>query len=106
MPHALKFALYLFVMAGVTYLVRLLPVLIIKKKIQNRFVKSFLYYIPYTVLAAMTLPAIFYATENILSGVIGFMVAILLAFFDKSLLTVALGTCAPVFVVEFVLTHI
>lgn len=106
MEHALKFALYLFVMAGVTYLVRLLPSLIFKKKIENTFIKSFLYYVPYTVLAAMTIPAIFYATDNILSAGIGFAVAVILAFFEKSLLTVACASCAVVFAVEFILTHI
>lgn len=105
MPHFLKFALYLLVMAGVTYLVRLLPSLIFKKKIENTFIKSFLYYVPYTVLAAMTIPAIFYATENVLSAAVGFAVAVILAFFEKSLLTVASIACVAVFAVEFILSH-
>ena len=98
-----NFAVYLLVMAGVTYLIRMLPMVLIKKKIRNRFVLSFLYYIPYAVLSVMTIPAIFYATANIYSAIAGFITALILAYKDKSLLTVAAFSCVAVFAVEFVM---
>ena len=88
------------VMALVTYLVRVLPIVIFRKKITNVRVKSFLYYVPYACLAAMTFPAILSATSNVVSGAVGFVVALILAYKEKSLLTVALFACAAVFVVE------
>lgn len=97
------FLLQLAVMAGVTYLVRMLPLVIFQKKIENTFVKSFLYYIPYAVLAAMTFPAIFSSTGGIWSAVAGLSVALLLAFFEKGLVTVALCACAAVFAVEWLM---
>ena len=80
----MKFLPYLLVMAGVTYLVRVVPFILINKKIENRFINSFLYYIPYTVLAAMTFPAILYATGNIVSAVAGLLVAIVISFRDAA----------------------
>ena len=103
MHDALKFTLYLLVMAGVTYLVRMLPLVLVKHKIENRFIRSFLYYIPYSVLAVMTVPAIFYATSSTLSAVIGFAAALATAYFEKSLITVALSGCTAVFVTELIL---
>ena len=76
----LTFLSYLAVMAGVTYLVRLLPILFIRKKIKSRFIRSFLYYVPYAVLTVMTIPAIFYSTGFMTSAIIGAAVAIALAF--------------------------
>ena len=97
----LTFLPYLLVMAGVTYLIRALPFALVNKKIENRFLNSFLYYIPYTVLAAMTFPAILTATAGgILSGVVGLVVALIVAYKEKSLLTVALFACAAVFIAE------
>ena len=97
----LTFLPYLLVMAGVTYLIRALPFVLVNKKIENRFLNSFLYYIPYTVLAAMTFPAILTATAGgILSGVVGLVVALIVAYKEKSLLTVALFACAAVFIAE------
>ena len=90
------------VMAGVTYLVRAIPFLVFRKKIQNRFVRSFLYYIPYAVLAAMTIPAVFSSTANLYSALAGLAVALVLAFFEKGLVVVALFACAAVFVTELV----
>ena len=84
---------YIFVMAGVTYLIRMLPLTLIQKKITNVYLKSFLYYIPYACLAAMTFPAILYATESVISAMAGFIAAILLALRKKSLVTVALFSC-------------
>lgn len=97
-----KFFLYLLVMAGVTYLVRMLPLVLIKKKIKNRFLLSFLHYIPYTVLSAMTVPAIFYATESPIAAVFGFIVALVLAFFEKGLVTVAALSCVGVLICQLI----
>ena len=100
----MKFLPYLLVMAGVTYLVRVVPFILINKKIDNRFINSCLYYIPYTVLAAMTFPAILYATGNIVSAVAGLLVAIVISFRGRSLIIVAVGACAAVFITEAILT--
>ena len=97
---------YIFVMAGVTYLIRMLPLTLIQKKITNVYLKSFLYYIPYACLAAMTFPAILYATESVISAMAGFIAAILLALRKKSLVTVALFSCTFVFVTERLLEMI
>ena len=88
-------------MAGVTYLIRMLPLALVKKEITSPFVKSFLYYVPYACLAAMTFPAILTATAGgILSGAVGLGAALIAAYREKSLLTVALIACAAVFVAE------
>lgn len=92
--------IYIFVMAGVTYLIRMLPLVLSKKEITNRYVKSFLYYVPYACLSAMTFPAILYSTASIYSGIAGLAAAVIAAYRGKSLLTVALFACAVVFVVE------
>lgn len=84
-------ALYILVMAGVTYIIRMIPFTFFKKKIKSQFVKSFLRYIPYAVLSAMTIPAIFYSTGNIAAATAGTLVAIVLAFFDLPLIVVALS---------------
>lgn len=94
---------YIAVMTLVTYLIRVLPLTIFRKKIENRYVQSFLYYVPYTCLTAMTFPAILYATESILSALAGVAVAVILAFYNKSLVTVAAFACLAVFVVEQIL---
>lgn len=95
--------LLILIMAGVTYLIRMLPMIIFKKKIENIFIKSFLYYMPYAVLAAMTFPAIFTSTASIYSAIAGTAVAILFALKEKSLITVALSACLTVYIVELVL---
>ena len=89
---------YLITMAVVTYLVRAIPLVLIKKKIENRFVISFLYYMPYAVLSVMTVPAVFYATGNLYTALAGVAVAVVLAFFKRDLLTVALGASLGVFI--------
>ena len=91
----MKFWLYLLVTAGVTYLIRMLPLVLMKKKITNRFILSFLHYIPYSVLAVMTIPAIFYATSPI-PAVAGFITALFLAYKGRSLLTVSAAACGAV----------
>lgn len=92
----------LIVMAGVTYLIRMIPFVVFRKKIQNRFVRSFLYYIPYAVLAAMTVPAIFFSTGNVYAALVGFLTALVMAFFGRGLVTVALSACAAVYLTELV----
>ena len=100
----LKYTLaMILIMASVTYLIRMLPMVIFRKKIESEFVKSFLYYVPYAVLGAMTFPAIFTSTSSIYSATAGTAVAIILSFREKSLLTVALSACFTVFIVEWIL---
>ena len=106
MNETLRFFLYLLVMAGVTYLVRMLPLVFFRKKIKSKFIRSFLYYIPYTVLSVMTFPAIFYSTGSTVSAVIGTAVAILLAFFGRGLLTVAIGSAASVLIIELIMKYL
>ena len=89
--------IYVLVMAVTTYLVRMLPTTLFQKKIKSKFAKSFFYYIPYAVLSAMTVPAIFYSTNGIFSALAGFLTAIVLAFCNRSLLTVSLCACAVAF---------
>ncbi|MDD6648172.1 MAG: AzlD domain-containing protein [Firmicutes bacterium] len=96
----MSFVPYLIVMAGVTYLIRVIPFVLINKKIENRFINSFLYYIPYTVLSAMTFPAILYATGSMISAAAGLLTAIFIAYKGKGLLIVAIGACLAVFIVE------
>ncbi len=98
----MKYFWYLLVMALVTYLVRAVPFVVFRNKIKNRFIRSFLYYIPYAVLAAMTIPAIFTSTGNIYSAAVGLAVALVVALCEKGLVTVALSASAAVFVAEFV----
>ena len=88
------------VMALTTYVIRMLPMAIFRKKITNIRVRSFLYYVPYAVLAAMTFPAIFSSTGTTVSAVAGCVAAVLLAYFKRGLLTVAVGAAAVVFVVQ------
>lgn len=92
--------IYIFVMAGVTYLIRMLPLALSKREITNPFIKSFLYYVPYACLAAMTFPAILASTASTVSAAVGFGVALFAAYKEKSLLTVALCACGAVFLVE------
>lgn len=101
-----EFFLYLLVMAGVTYLIRMVPLVLFKGKIKNRFILSFLHYIPYAVLSVMTIPAIFYATGSMISACMGFIVAMILAYLGKSLLMVAASSCAMVLIVELILKNI
>ncbi len=98
-----EFLPYLIVMAGVTYLVRMLPLVLVRKKFENRFVRSFLYYIPYAVLGVMTVPAVFYSTDSVPSAVIGFAAALAVAYFEKSLITVASSACMAVLIAEIVM---
>ena len=100
------FFIYLAVMAGVTYLVRAVPLILVKKPIKNRFLLSFLHYIPYAELAAMTVPAIFYATDYFISAVVGFAVAAVLSFFKKGLIVVAVCSCEAVLMTELCMIYV
>lgn len=91
-------AIYIAVMAIVTYLIRMIPFTAFRKKIQSPFIKSFLYYIPYGVLSAMTIPAIFYSTGNMTTAVIGTVVAVVLAYFKLPLIAVALSATAAAYI--------
>ena len=99
----MRLFLYILVMAGVTYLIRMLPLVLLKKKITNRWIRSFLYYIPYAVLAAMTFPAILSATASPLSAAVGLLVALIVAFLEWGLLPTALLACVGVFLCELFL---
>lgn len=90
--------LYIAVMALVTYLIRMIPFTFFNKKIKSRFLKSLLYYIPYAVLSAMTIPAIFYGTGNMISAVAGTVAAVLLAYFGAPLIVVALAAAFSAFI--------
>ena len=96
--------LYIAVMAGVTFLIRVLPLAFIRKEIKNKTVWSFLYYVPYVTLAVMTFPAILEATQSPIAGLIAFLAALVLAFFGRSLFQVAVISCVTVFIVEL-FTH-
>lgn len=96
--------IYIMVMALVTYLLRAIPLTVFRKKIQNRFICSFLYYVPYACLTALTIPAIFTATDNIISAAAGLVAALFLAFRNKGLFTVAASACIVVFLVERLLS--
>lgn len=94
---------YMLVMAGVTYLIRVLPLTLIRKKITSRFLRSFLYYVPYVTLAVMTFPAILNATQSPISAALALAAAIAIAWGGGSLFTVAAGACAVVFIAEILL---
>lgn len=94
------FFIYLLIMAGITYLIRVLPFVIFKGKITNKFIRRFLYYVPYAVLGAMTFPEILFSTGNYVSAAAGLIVACILAFREKSLLTVAIFACAASLVIN------
>lgn len=98
--------LYIFTMALTTYLIRVLPMTLFRKPIQSRYVRSFLYYVPYACLTAMTFPAILTSTASILSGGAALLVAVWLAFRGKGLVLVALGSSAAVFLTEMLLSII
>lgn len=91
------------VMAVMTYLIRMLPMAVFRRKIDNVFIQSFLYYVPYTVLAAMTFPAIFYSTQSVLGAAFGCAAAVALAYKGKGLLVVAVGAAAAVFLAQLLL---
>ena len=102
----LVFLKYLLIMAGVTYLIRMLPLVFFRKKIKSRFLRSVLYYRPYAVLTVMTFPAVFYSTGYLASAIAGTAVALLLVFFRRSLIVVAAGASLAVLIAELIIPHV
>lgn len=98
--------IYMLIMAAVTFVIRVLPLTLIRKEITNTFIKSFLYYVPYVTLAAMTFPAMMDATNSPFAGAIAFVFAIILAWKGASLFTVSVLACLIVFVTEFIIPFI
>ena len=95
--------IYIFIMAAVTYAIRVLPLTLIRKPINNQFIQSFLYYVPYVTLAVMTFPAIIHATQSPISGAIALIVGILVAWFGFDLFKVAITCCGTVLLIELFL---
>lgn len=95
--------IYIFIMAAVTFLIRVLPLTLIRKKITNVTLRSFLYYVPYVTLAVMTFPAIIEATNSVWSGLAALIVGVLLAYFGVSLFGVAVCSCVIVFIIELII---
>ena len=95
--------LYILVLAVVTYLIRMLPLTLIRREIKNVTLRSFLYYVPYVTLAVMTFPAILEATESVWSALAGFLTAVVLAYRGGSLFQVSIAACAAVFILELFL---
>jgi len=99
----MSIAIYIAVMAAVTYLIRMIPFTVFRRKIRSRFFRSFLYYIPYAVLSAMTIPAIFYSTGSVVSSTVGTIVAVVLAYFNRPLIVVALAAAASALLTGFIM---
>ena len=98
--------IYILVMAAVIYLIRILPLTLIRKKITNKTFRSFLFYVPYVTLTVMTFPAIIEATSSIWSGIAALVVGVGLAWFGVNLFGVAVSSCTVVFIIEFIMSHI
>ena len=98
----MSLAFYIFIMAGVTYLIRMIPLTLFRRKIKSKYFRTFLHYIPYAVLSAMTIPAIFYSTGSIPTAVAGTIVAVILAYTNKPLIVVALAASAAAFITGFI----
>ena len=95
--------IYIAIVVLVTYLIRVLPLTLIRKQIKNRFVRSFLYYVPYVTLAVMTFPAIIYATDSVWSGLAAVVVGVAVAWLSGNLVLVSVCACAVVFLLELFL---
>ena len=95
--------LYILVMASVTYLIRMVPLVLIRREITNRTIRSFLYYVPYVTLSVMTCPAILEATQTPWSGLAALVVGIAMAWLGRSLFQVAVGCCLVVLIAELLL---
>lgn len=92
--------IYIFIMAAVTYAIRVLPLTLIRKPIKNQFIQSFLYYVPYVTLAVMTFPAIIHATQSPISGAFALIIGVLAAWFGFDLFKVAITCCGMVLLIE------
>lgn len=99
----MSIVIYIVVMAGITYLIRMIPITVFRKKIQSRFFRSFFYYLPYAILSAMTIPAIFYSTGNMITAVVGTVVAVILAYCNLPLIVVALAASASALLTGFLI---
>ena len=106
MKLTLEICLYILVMAGVTYLIRMTPFVLFRKKIKNNFVRSLLHYLPYAVLSAMVIPGVFSSTGSVVTAAVGLAAACLLAFFDCSLIIVALGASAAAYITGLIINFI
>lgn len=95
--------IYIAVMALTTYLIRMLPMVALRRDIKNKYIKAFLKFIPASCLTAMTIPAIFFSTQWVISGIAAFLTAVILSICKKNLVTVAAGSCITVFLVELIL---
>ncbi len=95
--------IYIFIMAAVSYAIRVLPLTLIRKQIKNRFLQSFLYYVPYVTLAVMTFPAIIHATQSIYSGIAALLIGIVAAWFGFNLFQVAVSCCGIVLILELLI---
>ena len=94
---------YIAIMAVVTYIIRMTPIMVFRKKIRSRFIQSFLYYVPYAVLGAMTIPAVLYSTGSMISACAGLITAFILAFFNRSLIVVALSASGAAYIAELIM---
>lgn len=97
------FWIYLLILAGSTYLIRAVPFACVKNTIENRFIRSFLYYIPFAVLASMTFPAVIYSTGNIISGIVGLIIGAVLAFLNRGLTLVAIAASLGALATELII---
>ncbi len=98
--------IYILIMGAVSYLIRALPMTLLRKPIKNRFIKSFLYYVPYVTLAVMTFPAIINATQYPIAGILALIVGIITAAVGFNLFKVAVSCCVTVFVAELIITYL
>lgn len=96
--------IYILVMAVTTYLIRMLPFTLFRKRIESTFLKSFFYYIPYAVLGAMTIPWVFYSTGSFAGALAGTVCAFILAYFNRSLIVVALASCASAYAEQLIIS--
>ena len=99
----MSIVIYIAVMAGVTYLIRMIPLTLVRRQIKSRFINSFLYYIPYTVLSAMTFPAIFNSTGDIITSSVGTVTALILAYVGMPLIVVALAAAGSAYLAGFII---
>lgn len=97
--------IYIFIMAAVSYAIRVLPLTLFRKKIKSPFIQSFLYYVPYVTLAVMTFPAILHATQSTISGAMALVVGMIVAWLGADLFKVACSCCLVVFILELLLVH-
>ena len=104
MKITLEICLYILVMAGVTYLIRMIPLAFFRRKIRSRFFRSLLYYLPYAVLSAMVIPSVFTSTGSIITATVGLVIAIILAWLERSLIVVALGASAAAYLTGLVIS--